>query len=263
MRLAVALTLLAAALAYSTPAAADLPEIKARGTLRVIAAEGEQPEMFDFEGDPSKPGLEREMLEGFARVNGVKLEVVKVKTFAERIPALLRGDGDLIVGLVDTPERRKQVDFTDEILPVQHVVVSAKPRPPVASLEAFRSKHVGTIRGTTWARETAAAGVPDSQVELFADTDPMLDALVSGEVEAAVMTFSDFTLAAKRRPSLEAGVRVGKPASAAWGVRRQDVKLRAALDSHIENLRNGPSWNRLIVVYFGERARSVLGRTTK
>ncbi len=124
--------LLSAAALVAVPAnAVDLPEIQARGTLRVVAAEGEQPEMFDFDGDPSKPGLEREMLEGFAALKRLKLEVVPVKAFADRIPALLRGDGDVIVGLVDTAERRKQIDFTAEVLPVRHLVVTHKPTAPV------------------------------------------------------------------------------------------------------------------------------------
>jgi len=180
--------LVAVLLGCPAAAVADLPEIQARGALRVIAAEGEQPEMFDFEGDPAKPGLEREMVEGFAGLKRVKLEVVKVKAFADRIPALLRGEGDVVIGLVDTPERRRQIDFTTEVLPVRHVVVSSKPHPAVSSIESFRTKKVGTIKGTTWARETAAAGVPEPQVEYFADTDPMLDALTSGRIEAAVMT---------------------------------------------------------------------------
>jgi ABC-type amino acid transport substrate-binding protein len=253
---------LAALLLAAGPAAAfDLPEIQARGSLRVIAADGEQPEMFDFDGDPAKPGLEREMIEGFARLKRLKLEVVKVGAFSERIPALLRGDGDVIVGLVDTAERRKQIDFTAEVLPVRHVVVTHKPKAPVQSLDELRRRKAGTIRGTTWARETAAAGVPESQTELFADTGPMLDALAAGRIEAAVMTVSDFTLAATRLPGLEAGLVVGEAGRAAWGVRKPDVKLKAELDAYLENMRSGPSWNRLIVVYFGEKALSVLRGT--
>lgn len=262
MRTAFCPVAVAALLACPTATLADLPEIQARGTLRVIASEGEQPEMFDFDGDPAKPGLEREMLEGFARLKRLKLEVVPVKTFSDRIPALLRGEGDLVVGLVDTPERRKQIAFSSEILPVRHLVVTHKPHPPVTSLSAFRASKAGTIRGTTWARETAAAGVPESQTEVFADTDPLLEALAASRIETAVMTLSDFTLARRRRPKLEAGVGVGAPASAAWGVRKQDVKLKAELDAYVDNLRSGPSWNRLVVLYFGEHALSALGRTS-
>jgi ABC-type amino acid transport substrate-binding protein len=253
--------LLLTVLAVAAPAV-DLPEIQARGSLRVIAAEGEQPEMFDFEGDPAKPGLEREMIEGFARLKRLELEVVRVKTFAERIPALLRGDGDVIVGLVDTPERRRQVAFTAEVLPVRHVVVSYKPAPPIQSVQEFRKKRVGIIEGTSCASATLAEGVPESQLRTFADTDPLLQALVAGRIDAAVMAVSDYTLAAGRYPGLQAGVAVGAGSKAAWGVRKQDVQLRAEIDAYIELLRSGASWNRLILTYFGDKALSVLGRTS-
>jgi ABC-type amino acid transport substrate-binding protein len=241
-------------------AAVDFAEIQARGSLRVIAAEGEQPEMFDFDGDPAKPGLEREMLEGFARLKRLKLEVVPVKAFSDRIPALLRGDGDVIVGLVDTPERRKLIAFTAEVLPVRHLVVTHKPAAPVRSVEEFRTRKAGTIRGTTWSRETQAAGVPEDQVQYFPDTEPMLQALAAGRIDAAVMTISDFTLAVARHPGLEAGVLLGEASRAAWGVRKEDAKLKAEIDAYIENLRSGASWNRLVVTYFGEKALTVLGR---
>jgi membrane-bound lytic murein transglycosylase F len=248
----------------AAPAASptDLPEIEARGSLRVIAAEGEQPEMFDFDGDPAKPGLEREMLEGFARLKRLNLEIVPVKAFSDRIPALLRGEGDVIVGLVDTAERRKQIAFTAEVLPVRHIVVTHKPGPPVRTVGELRKRKAGTIKGTTWARETLAAGVPESQVEYFPDTEPMLEALSAGRVDAVVMTLSDFVLATDRHPGLEGGMLLGEPAHAAWGLRKRDAKLRADLDAYIANLRSGASWNRLIVTYFGDKALSALGRAT-
>jgi hypothetical protein len=74
------------------------------------------------------------------------------------------------------------------------------------------------------------------------------------------MTVSDFVLAAGRRPGLEAGIEVGEPGRAAWGVRKEDAGLKAELDAYIENIRGGPSWNRLLVTYFGEKALTVLGR---
>ena len=74
------------------------------------------------------------------------------------------------------------------------------------------------------------------------------------------MTISDYTLAVARHPGLESGVFLGEASRAAWGVRKQDVKLKAELDAYIDNLRSGASWNRLIVTYFGEKALTVLGR---
>jgi ABC-type amino acid transport substrate-binding protein len=246
------------AVALPTPSRADLAEIKARGTLRVIAAQDEQPEMFSFKAGP--PGFEREMAEGFATLMGLKLEVAQVHAAPDRIPALRKGDGDFIIGIVVTDERKKLVDFTDEVLPVRHLIVSYKPNKVVTSLEGMLQEKIGLSKGTTWAQTAYDAGVPQDKAELFLGTDALLDALRDGKITATVMTISDFTLATRRYPGLQAGGFIGPAGSAAWAIRKEDVKLKAAFDEYLVNFRKGPSWSRLVVKYFGEQALTVLGR---
>ena len=130
LRRAVVLAALVGMTSWGTPAEADLKEIEKRGTLRVIVSADELPHMFSFEeGGP--PGLEREMLEGFARMHGLEIEVVKMERFEDVIPALLQGRGDLITGIIDTPVRRERIAFTVETLPARHVAVNRRPAAPV------------------------------------------------------------------------------------------------------------------------------------
>jgi polar amino acid transport system substrate-binding protein len=243
----------------SSALAASMAELKARGSLRVIAAEGEQPEEFSFKAGAA-PGFEREMLEGFAKLHRLKFEVVAVKGWDERIPTLLRGEGDVIVALTDTEERRKQVSFTAETIETRHLVVSHKPHAPVASLEEFRKERVGVIKATSWADAAVEAGVPSARIESFGDLDTLLDALKSGRIGATVMSVSDFTLAARRTPGLEAGIFVGPLRHQAWAVRKEDKELMEAMNAYIGNLRKSSSWNRLVIKYFGAQALTVLGR---
>ncbi|HET7293963.1 MAG TPA: transporter substrate-binding domain-containing protein [Vicinamibacteria bacterium] len=237
---------------------ADLPELKARGVLKVIAQRDEAPEMFAFTAGAA-PGFEREMVEGFARLHGLKVEAVAVKTSDDRIPTLSRGDGDVIIGIVETEARRKLVDFTSEVIPARHLVVCRKPK-SIKTVEEFQAEKVGVVKGTSWAAAALDAGVPAARTEFFPDRDVLLAALKDGKITATVMTVSDFTLAAKRDADLVGGVFVGPAASAGWAVRKEDRQLRAALNEYLDNFRKGPSWSRLVVKYFGEQALSVLGR---
>lgn len=239
--------------------AATLADLKARGPIRVIAAEGEQPEEFSFKPGGA-PGFEREMLEGFAALHHLKVEVVQVKGWDERIPALLKGKGDVIVALTDTEERRKLIDFTVETIPARHAVVSHKPHAVVASVDELRRERVGVLKATSWAQEATDAGVPASKIETFDELDPLLDALRSGRIGATVMSVSDFTLAAKRNPGLQVGVFLGPPRHQAWAVRKEDRELKEAMNEYLGNLRKTSSWNRLIIKYFGAQALNVLGR---
>jgi ABC-type amino acid transport substrate-binding protein len=252
---------LALGAALAAPAAADLPELQKRGTLRVLAATEEQPEMFTFRGG-AEPGFEREMLEGFARLQRLRFVVVPVRAFQERIPALLRGEGDVIVGLIDSPERRLQIAFTEEVMPARHVVVTYASRRPVATLAQFRAERVGLLKGTTWEKAAQEAGVPEEAQVPFADLGSLLGALRTGQVTATVMSVSDMTLAMKRDPRLQAGLFLGEPGHAAWGLRKEDRQLRAALDEYLQYMRRSASWNRLVVKYFGEQALLVLGKST-
>jgi ABC-type amino acid transport substrate-binding protein len=238
------------------PSAADLADLKVRGTLRVVVAADEAPDTFDARGG-ARPGFERELVETFARLQGLKVEVVPAKGYSDRIPMLLAGKGDLIVAIFDTPERRQQVAFTAEVMPTYTVAVTLAPKPAVKALDELRSEKVGVIRGTAPAGDAAAAGL--ASLRRFDSSKEMLAALTGGEITAFVMPISEFALASKSEKRLTAGVTVGPSGSIAWAVRKEDAALRAALDEHLANVRKSASWNLLLVKYFGEQAPLVLG----
>jgi ABC-type amino acid transport substrate-binding protein len=240
-------------------AAADLAEVKSRGVLRVVVAADEAPETFAFNGG-GDPGFERELIEGFARLHGVRLEPVPAPGYGDRIPLLQRGDGDLIVAIFDTPDRRQLVDFTVEVMPTHTVVVTLDPRPAVGSLDELKAARVGVIKGAKPAEEAVKAGVPASTLQPYERRDQLVAALRSGAVTAAILPVSEMALAARRDPNLRAGVTVGAPGKVAWAVRKGDDALEAALNDYIANVRRGSTWSRLVVKYFGNQTLTVLGR---
>jgi ABC-type amino acid transport substrate-binding protein len=244
-----------------SPLLAAPPWTPARGVVRALVAADEAPEMFALIEGP-RPGFEREILEGFARLQKVKLEVVPVQGFDNMIPALLKGDGDVVCGILDTESRRRLVAFTVEILPSRLVAVTRKPK-TIATLRELAGEHVAVVTGTAWGGAAAPAGVPPSRIASFADMKALLEALRTGKVGASVMSLSDFVLIRGREPDLVPGPFLGEIKTAAWAVRKDDGSLRKALDEYVENLRRTPSWGRLAVTYFGDDALSLLGRARK
>jgi polar amino acid transport system substrate-binding protein len=236
--------------------AGDLADLKARGTLRVVVAADEAPETFDLKGG-GRPGFERELVDSFARLQGLSVEVVAAKSYTDRIPMLLAGQGDLVVAIFDTPERRQQVAFTAEVMPTYTVAVTLSPKGPLKTLDELRRERVGVMRGTAPAEDAVTAGIVS--IQRFDASKEMVGALARGEVSALVMPISEFALAAKGETRLTAGVAVGQTGSVAWATRKEDVALRSALDAHLGNTRRSASWNQLLVKYFGEQAPLVLG----
>jgi ABC-type amino acid transport substrate-binding protein len=251
--------LFALVLASSSLSAADMAEVQKRGTLRVIALKSEAPEMFRFDSG-GEPGFEREMIAGFARMHGLTLEPVQSPTTEARIPMLRRGKADVVIGIVDTKSRRRQIAFTAEVLPAQHLVVTHEPHPVVTTVEEFRKEKIGLVKDSSWAQAAFDAGAPRATTRLFPDRTDVFEALQTGTITATVMTKTDFLLAARSHPGLEGGVALGEANRASWGVRKEDGKLLAALDDYIANFRAGPSWSRLVVKYFGDQALRALGR---
>ena len=100
--------------------AADLSEIQKRGALRVLAMVDErEPEFFSLQS-PAAPGLDLEILMGFARARKLELKVVPATGWASLVPALVEGKGDLVAGRFSaTAQRRRFVDFTDEVFPTR------------------------------------------------------------------------------------------------------------------------------------------------
>jgi ABC-type amino acid transport substrate-binding protein len=252
----------ALALVCGTASGADLPDVQKRGTLRVLVAADESPEAFSFEpGGP--PGFERELLEGFARLQRVELQPVVVKRFGDMIPRLKAGDGDLISGLLVTEARRSEMDFTDEVLPARLVVVTREPHAVVTGVAALRTETVGVIPGNAWAKAVADAGVPPERTVSFADQPALLRGLADGKATATVMSFVDYTMAKRRDPALRAGAPVGPAGSGAWALRRGETALRQALDEYLAAARRSGSWSRLVIRYYGEDALEVLGRAAE
>jgi peptidoglycan lytic transglycosylase F len=242
---------------------ADLEEIRARKTLRVLVWSGGASELFAKNpGEP--PGFEREILDGFAAVERLGIEVVPHASLDEVVSALAAGKGDMIAGgLVATEARRKLIDFTTEIFPIRHVVVTHRPRPVVTSVEALRREpRVGSIRGSSWAEELAALQMPPERIEdSFKTAADVVAGLKSGSITATVMSVRTAMMERRRDASLELGVFVGKPSSGCYGVRKDEPRLQAALSRYIDNFRRTPTWNRLVVKYFGDDAVEVLKRS--
>ncbi len=252
IKLGLAGCLMSVALAAS---ASELPT-----NLRVLVAADENPEIFSFE-DKGRPGLERELLEGFCRVHGLKLVITPVRDFDQIIPMLLRGEGDVITGIVNTAARREKVVFSSEVLPVRHLVVTRRPAARIPSAAVLRGLRVGVIPGTSWEQATAEAGVPKAQRVPFRDADALVVGLREGKVDAIVMPLVDYALAAKRDADLVAGVFVGSGASGALAVRPEDKRLLAALDTYLDGIRQAR--HALIFKYLSEEALSLIAQARR
>jgi ABC-type amino acid transport substrate-binding protein len=241
--------------AVAAPAAAAPLELGRPGTLRVVAVGG-SPAFFNLKS--GEPGLDREVLEGFARLHGLTVSPVEAPSWSALVSWLVEGRGDVVAGGVTaTPARRQKIDFTSEVMPTRLVIVSRRPTGLLDTIEQLRGEKVGTVRGSSMAEALQAAGIAaDDSIP----TGGTLEALRSGRITAALIGIEDALLYRRADEAVQVGGFVGAPASLAFGVRKDAPRLEQALDEYVTNLRRTPTWSRLLVKYFGSSAPGLLKR---
>jgi ABC-type amino acid transport substrate-binding protein len=246
-------------LACAPHATADLDDVKRAGTLRVIVTlDSRRPEFF-AEPQSARPGFDQEVLKGFAALHRVTLTPVFVGGWDALIPALLAGKGDVIAGRFSvTDARRRQIDFTTEVFPYRLVVLTRKPHRVVRTLEELRHERIATSKGTIMVEALQEAGVPASARDDSFPPGGYVEALKSGRATATVWGVESAIASQREDPDLQLGMFIGPPGSLAYGVRKGETALLAALDTYIEGLRRTPTWSRLVVKYFGDSAPEIL-----
>ena len=248
-----ALLLLPSAAAFGQ----DLPEIREKGTLRILVVPCANDDEFFSLG--SRPGLDHELVDAFCSLQKLKAEVVPVSTWDGLVPALRAGKGDVIAGsFSNTEARRKLIDFTSEVFPTRNVVVTLKPHKAIRDLEELKGERVGIVRGTSMGEALAEAGIPHSAIDDTSPAGGLLQALKQGKVSAGVMGVEQAISAQRTEPSLDLGPFIGIPGSLAWGVRKDSPLLLRALNDYVDNVRKTQTWSRLVIKYFGERAPEIL-----
>ena len=255
-RLALALGILAAAsrLAVSE----DLDAIQKRGALKVLIVlpPSDQPQFWSTAAG-SPPGFEREMVDAFAAMQKLRVEVVPVKSWTDIVPALVEGKGDLIVGrFTETSSRAERIAFTASIFPTRHVAVTRRPHPVVGSVEELRKEKVGTIGGTSLEEVVLQAGVPTARIEALS-SGTLLSALQSDKVTCIVWGLENAIPAQRADAALQLGTFVGDPGGLAWGVRKSSPSLLARLNEFIAAHKKA-EWSKLVVKYFGPSAPELL-----
>ena len=108
------------------PVKKDLKEIRADGKIKALINYSAT-SYFIYRGQPM--GFEYELLNQYAKSQGVELEVIPIKNMDSMFIHLNHGVGDVVAAnLTVTLDRKKQVDFSHPILFTKQVLVQRKPK---------------------------------------------------------------------------------------------------------------------------------------
>src|SRR5215470_15632287 len=155
----------AAVLPVTARAVDDLPQIQARGTLRVLVVGDEDDPPIPREGTPA--ALDRDLLEDFAHRQGLRIQTIWTERRHDVLDALLAGQGDLAAsGITITPERAARVAFTHPIDIVDEVLVDHRGmKDPPRKLADLARRKVSVPAGSTFGATLEGLKVPGVVVE--------------------------------------------------------------------------------------------------
>ncbi|MGV3621955.1 MAG: transporter substrate-binding domain-containing protein, partial [Archangium sp.] len=241
----------------------DLPDIKKRGTLRVLTRNNAV-SFFLYRGN--RDGFDYELAKGYANSQGLMLEVVVAPTYDAMIQMLEAGNADFIAAsLTATPERATRIAFTRPYLKVTELFVQKKGSPALTSLDQLRGRTVTVRPSSSYAEKLrplanqygftiAAADERDEVEDLLADVD-------DGVIELTVADSHFFEAEAMFRPTLEAPLALSAVDSVpiAFATRTTNPRLLASLDAFVARVYRGTEYNILKKRAFGSRATIAQG----
>jgi len=176
--------------AFSVASADKLDDVIKRGTLN-CGVVLDFPPMGYTDKDNKAAGFDVDYCKDLAKVLGVKSNVLNL-TWGDRIPSLISGKTDVVVGSTsDTLERAKSVGFSSPYFVFKFQVISKK-GVKMASFADLKNVKVGAALGTTYETEyfkyADSKGWGRSNYTSFKSENDAFLGLHQGKVDALIST---------------------------------------------------------------------------
>ncbi|HDI1090774.1 TPA: ABC transporter permease subunit [Staphylococcus aureus] len=186
--------LISSAMVYINPTAhaeqdQTWEKIKERGELRVGLSADYAPMKFEHtvNGKTEYAGVDIDLAKKIAKDNNLKLKIVNM-SFDSLLGALKTGKIDIIIsGMTSTPERKKQVDFSDSYMMTKNIMLVKKDKVnEYKDIKDFNNKKVGAQKGTEQ-EKIAQTEIENASITSLSRLPDVILALKSGKVEGAVV----------------------------------------------------------------------------
>jgi membrane-bound lytic murein transglycosylase F len=230
----------ASPLADSAPFQEDWDAIKQSGRLRIIVpANLGGGRYLPRRGSPVSQ--QQEVAEAFARFHGLEPELIIAESFADMIPAMLAGKGDLIVAnLTVTDARRKQIGFSVPLAHVREKVLVRRDDDSITQVADLNGKTVMVSPSSTfwdslnWLKQNKYKDIRLlTRPKGLVDEDE-LDLLARGEIDATIRDSNIVDMYAAYRDDFKVAVNFSSQRDIAWGVRKNAPQLLNALNQYLQ-----------------------------
>ena len=218
----------------------DFDGILRQGKLRILLTRDFTDEIY-LPRQRSPLSEQQRIAEEFALSHGLIPELVIVDNFAELIPALEAGRGDVIVdNLTITDFRLRKIAFS---VPVDHVrekVIVAHDNEDITEVRDLDGRRVMVARDSTfwhalvWLRENRYPNIEILETPDGVQIEDVLDQVASGMVDATVLDSNLVEVYQSYRDDFRIAVNFSSQRDIAWGVRKNAVRLLSEINGYLQ-----------------------------
>lgn len=214
-----------------------------------------------YEGPEGPTGFEYELAKAFADRLGVALKLVVPNRFADILPMVQRGQGDMAAaGLTVTDARRKLVRFTPAYQEIRQQLVYRYGARPPGSIKALGKGRLEVVAGTSYVERLNQLRLLHPELHWHVNHEVETEELLL-QVKDGVLdyTIADSNIVAVTRqfyPNLEIAFDLTEPESLAWAFPlSDDDSLYSEAVNFINELRASGALASLLEKYYGAASR--------
>ncbi len=230
---------------YSTleetlPLKGDFDNILQQGKLRILLPQ-------DFTSVTYLPrrksplAEQQRIAEEFALSHGLTPELIFVKNFAELIPALEAGKGDVIINnLTINDQRRKKISFSVPVTHVREQIIVRSDDDRITRVRDLAGKTIMVNRDSTfwhalqWLKDNK---YPDIDLRPAADhvkREQIIDLLANGAIDATILDSNLVEIFLGYRDDIKVAANFSGQRDIGWGIRKDAPRLVSEINQFLQ-----------------------------
>ncbi len=200
-------------------------------------------------------GFEFELAKAFADHLEVQLEVIVSKSWGELLPSLHNKKADVVAAsLTITPSRLELVDFSNEYLSVQQLVITHKDNLQLNSIDDLEGKTI-RVRGETSFEERLKKLLKNRlnltiQAQHNVSTEEIFEDVAKGITDITVADSNVALLNRRYYPDIRIAFPIGEPQSLGWAVMKGEEALLEKINMFFEKIKQNGTFDDIYKRYY-------------
>ena len=229
-----------------------LERIKKSDTIRVIT--NNNAHCYYIYRD-QEMGFEFELARAFANFLGVQLEIIVSNSWDDLLPSLHNKKADVVAAsLTITPTRLELVDFSNEYLAVQQLVLTHKDNVHVNSIDDLEGKTIRVRGGTPFEERLKKQLNKHLNLTIQAlknvSTEEIIEDVAKGISDITIADSNVALLNRRYYPDIRIAFPIGKPRSLGWAVMKGEEALLEKINMFFDKIKQNGTFDDIYKRYY-------------